>query len=142
MKNTLDILKPEWGSELVFCGYGEPTMRHSLLGELAQKAGRKGFKTRLNTNGLCLSRISAEKAGAFLRHFDIVSISLNASNEHEYNRTCRPESSEAWKFLHKFVLLAGKTARVRLTAVRNSEIDIEQVKKYAEEMGFSLRVRG
>lgn len=142
LENIIDVLMPEWAGELVFCGFGEPTMRPVLLGKLAGRAKKKGFRTRLNTNGLCLSRMSTDEAMLFLKCFDTVSISLNASNEDEYNRVCQPSDKKAWKHLHEFITLAEKTCSIHLTAVRNSNIDMRRVQKHAEEMNFSLRIRG
>ena len=38
-------------SEVVFCGFGEPTYRYDAIVEIAKYSKEKGYKTRINTNG-------------------------------------------------------------------------------------------
>ena len=54
VKAELDNLPWEYVSEVVFCGFGEPTMRLDAVVELLKyiKAVHPEVKTRLNTNGL------------------------------------------------------------------------------------------
>ena len=50
----LSALPWEKVEEIVFCGFGEPTMRLDVLLEILRwiRAEHRGIKTRLNTNGL------------------------------------------------------------------------------------------
>lgn len=138
----VDSLDPEWVQELVFCGYGEPTMRPKLLFRLARLAADRGFSVRLNTNGLCLERLSPEETIRLLEPFDSVSVSLNASCREEYDYLCQPENETAWESLKEFIELAGKVCETRLTAVRFAGIDMESVNELAEKMNLPFRVRG
>ena len=142
LKDIVDILQPEWAEEIVFCGYGEPTMRPELLFKLADTASEKGFSVRLNTNGLCLDRLSSEETLRLLEPFDDVSISLNASDMEEYNAICVPDSDSAWDNLLEFIQLSRKICRTRLTAVRHSGADMKSVAAFAEEIKLPLRIRG
>jgi len=75
--------------EIVFCGFGEPTLRLDVIKKISKYAKEHGKKVRLVTNGegdLINSRpIAAEIKGLV----DLVSISLNAPDEETYNHLCR-----------------------------------------------------
>lgn len=77
--------------EVVFCGYGEPTLRLDVIKEVSKKikdAG--GGKVRLNTNGhgnvINKRNILPELKGLI----DEVSVSLNADSPEIYDEICRP----------------------------------------------------
>ncbi len=142
LKDIVGALQPEWAEEIVFCGYGEPTMRPELLQALAKTVAEKGFSVRLNTNGLCLERLSPEETLGLLEPFDDVSISLNASDMEEYNAVCVPENDSAWDNLQKFIQLSRKVCRTRLTAVRYPGADMKSVAAYALKINLPLRIRG
>ena len=142
LESIIETLSPSMGEELVFCGYGEPTMRPELLRRLARRAAGRGFTVRLNTNGTCLSWLSHEETVSLLEPFDTVSISLNASCAEEYNTICRPADGSAWDRLMEFIELAGSLAFVSLTAVRYSGVEIESVEKLAKNLSLPLRIRG
>ena len=53
---TADIYIKEIGDptkydEIVFCGYGEPTIRWGIVKEIAKYVKENGGKTRINTDG-------------------------------------------------------------------------------------------
>lgn len=79
-------------SELVFCGYGEPTERLDVLLAAARHAkGRKpDLKVRVNTNGLSDLIHGEPTAQRFKGLVDTVSISLNSPDPEEYLKLCRP----------------------------------------------------
>ncbi len=142
LESIIGTLRPHMGKELVFCGYGEPTMRPELLKRLARSTSDRGFSVRLNTNGSCLTRLSPEETAELLEPFDAVSVSLNASCRDQYNSICRPADGNAWDRLMEFIELAGRAASVRLTAVRYSGVDMESVEKLAKSLSLPLRIRG
>jgi TatD family-associated radical SAM protein len=78
--------------EVVFCGYGEPTERLEVLLEVAGYLKREwpGIKVRLNTNGLGDLVNSRDTAALMAGKFDVVSVSLNASDAERYAEVCRP----------------------------------------------------
>ena len=117
-------------------------MRPDLLKELATVASSRGFRVRLNTNGLCLERLSRERTIQMLEPFTSVSVSLNASNAREYKELCLPGSDTAWESLLAFVKLAGTVCTVMTTAVRVPGLDIPAVRAVAEDLGVPFRVRG
>ena len=75
---------------------------------------------------------------------DAVSISLNASNEDEYQSLCRSQfGSSAYKSIKEFALECKKyIPNVSVTVVTVSGIDINKCKSIAEgELGIKLRIR-
>ena len=80
-------------SELVFCGYGEPTERLDVLLAAARhaKVAKPDLKVRINTNGLS-DLIHGEPTAPRLKGLvDAVSISLNASDPERYLKICHPK---------------------------------------------------
>ena len=73
-------------SEIVFCGYGEPTERMDILVETAKFLKEKtNKKIRLNTNGLSDLILGRKNTAFELKGLiDTVSISLNAPNSKRF----------------------------------------------------------
>jgi TatD DNase family protein len=139
---AVDAFPLEDFPELVFCGFGEPTLRPLLLQECAGRAKARGVRTRLNTNGLCTAFMDDEAVLRLLGTFDYVSVSLNASGEAEYNRICSPSSGGAWEHLMRFLRLLRKAdIEARVTAVESSGADLERLRSFAARIGFPLLVR-
>lgn len=85
----LDLSKTE---QIVFCGYGEPTMRFDDLKECARRIKDEFHKSvRLDTNGLGNIINGRDIVPEMVGLIDAVSISLNASDEDEYLAVTRPE---------------------------------------------------
>jgi TatD DNase family protein len=86
--NSIDDCKKY--DEIVFCGYGEPTLRLSTIKEVSKKIKEAGGKVRLNTNGhgnvINKRNILPELKGLV----DSISISLNADTAEGYDKTVRP----------------------------------------------------
>lgn len=141
--SALSATDPAGYDEVVFCGYGEPTMRPDLLCEAAEKAGSAGGRTRLNTNGLCLGHMTLPETEAMLGRFDRVSISLNASGAAEHARVCPGASGDGWENLMGFIRLVKKLAiPALLTAVEGSGADTPKVVALAERLELPVLIRG
>ena len=82
---------PEY-KEIVFCGYGEPSMRLHEAREvaLAIKERYKNVKIRINTNGQSDLIFGKDTSPLYEDAFDTVSVSLNASNAERYQEICHP----------------------------------------------------
>lgn len=133
-------------SSVVFCGYGEPTMRFDDVILLARwlKAQNPELPIRLNTNGqanlICGRDVTAEMQGCI----DCVSISLNADTPEKYQKLCLSEFGEsAFAGLLEFAKLAkGYVPEVVLSVVDVlSAEEIENCRKIAEDCGVKFRVR-
>ena len=90
-KAALDAVPWEYFKEIVFCGFGEPTMRLDVLVELLHyvKTIQPELPTRLNTNGLGNLEYGEDITPKFEGVLDTISISLNASNAERYYELTR-----------------------------------------------------
>jgi TatD DNase family protein len=131
-------------SEVVFCGYGEPTIRLEEIKEVAESLRRRDVRRiRLNTNGLGNLYHNRDIVGELKGFVDVVSVSLNTHNAETFLRLCRPTfgegSYEAMLDFSRSCKLAGM--KVILTVVDHPEVDIDQCRAIAEQMGAGFRVR-
>jgi TatD family-associated radical SAM protein len=130
-------------SWVVFCGFGEPTLRLKTLLEVATHIKQQGGRVRLNTDGLAnlvhKRNVLPELAGCI----DALSISLNAQNELVYNRHCAPALENSWQSMLDFLQLApASIADVTATAINGLEgVDIAACRQLAEDRGVKFRQR-
>ena len=91
VKRELDAINFNFVKEVVFCGFGEPTIRLAELTELLRhvKATHKNISTRLNTNGLGNLEHGRDITPDFKNILDVVSISLNAATPKKYFKITR-----------------------------------------------------
>ena len=133
-------------SEIVFCGYGEPTCRlYDMLAICKKLREMTVTPIRVNTNGHA-SLILGEDTPPLLRGLvDTVSVSLNAADPVTYNRICRPRFGEdAFPGVVKFAREAARyVPNVILTAVSGtiSDEDIERCERIAADIGAKFRIR-
>ena len=144
----LEAVPWELVGEVVFCGFGEPTMRLTDIVTLLKwiRGNHPEVKARLNTNGLSDLEYgrdtSADFAGGIL---DVCSISLNASNAERYLELTR--SKFGIKSYEAMLSFAQKMKKyvpdVVLTVVDHveDETEIELCQKICDERGVRLRVR-
>ena len=130
--------------EVVFCGYGEPTLRLDVVKEVGQHLKAAGGRVRLNTNGhgnlIWKRNIIPEIAQAV----HAVSVSLNAPDVATYDRLCRP-SFGAGTFEQVLTFVREcKTAGLPVTVsvVDVPGVDIARAKSLADGLGVPFRVRG
>ncbi len=143
-----DIIKeigdPKVYDEVVFCGYGEPTLRLNIIKEVSKKIKELGGKIRLNTNGhgnlINKRNILPELKGII----DTISISLNAEDNEKYNKICHPIfKNGTYEAVKEFIREAKKyIPEVVATIVDVPEVDEEKCKEIAEkELGVKFRER-
>jgi TatD DNase family protein len=137
-----EIGDPKEYSEIVFCGYGEPTIRWDVVKAVAKYVKDNGGRTRLNTNGhgniINKKNITPEMKGLI----DVVSISLNTFNPKQYSELVGVETS----YFDEMIDFAKKSKpfvkKVVMTIVSIDEVDIERARKITEEeIGAEFRVR-
>ncbi len=129
--------------EIIFCGFGEPTLRLDELIEIARHLKHRGIRTRLNTNGhgnLIHGRNIVPDIAPFL---DEISISIDAADPQTYNRVVRPDfGQDSFAAVVDFVReCAGKIPSVCLTAVDLPGVDLEACRKLAAELNVDFRAR-
>ena len=97
IKRLFEFVKDEFAKwdvdsydEIVFCGFGEPSIRLYDVLEVAQFIKEKYNKTiRINTNGLANLYFDKDVTSLFKDKIDIVSISLNTPNKEKYYELTR-----------------------------------------------------
>lgn len=132
-------------TELVFCGYGEPTEALDMLLETAKYA--KSLPdcppVRLNTNGLSDLIHGIPTAHLLAGLIDTVSVSLNAGTKAEYLAVTRPKWEDAYEAMQQFASDCKQhVPQVMFTVVDvipQTEIDAAQA--VADRLGIPLRVR-
>ena len=145
---AIDAAGPERFSELVFCGYGEPTERLDDMLEAARrvKAAHPELPIRVNTNGLADLIAGESTAQKFAGCVDVLSISLNAATAEEYAALCRPKYGlEAYPALLRFAHEASACVpSVVMTVVATEDMTGEKIaacRAVCEKIGVPLRVR-
>ena len=94
-KDVIAALKEqEEYRELVFCGFGEPTIRLDVLLKVAEYAKRMGKKVRVDTNGHASAFHHRDAAAEMKGRVDAVSVSLNAVTPKMYQKRCRSRYGE------------------------------------------------
>ncbi len=133
-------------SEVIFCGYGEPTCELEILKKTAKYIRSvSDIPIRINTNGLSDLINKRETAVEFEGIADTISISLNASDSETYDKVTRPSFKgnncfeEMLSFASKVKEYVPNTVLTVVDVI--GEEEIEKSRKIAENIGIKLRVR-
>lgn len=132
--------------EIVFCGYGEPTMRLETLLETAKSLKAKFRKPiRINTNGQANLIYNRDVAPLFEGLIDTMSISLNTADADSYEKLCLPvygkQSFEALISFGKACVPYVKNVVFSVVRQTLSEDEIATCEKIAADAGVKLRIR-
>lgn len=133
-------------SEVVFCGFGEPTERLEDLLKVAEFV-RKTYDIpiRINTNGLSDLIHQKDTAPMFEKLIDTVSISLNTPNRDRYFELTRSRFGiESFDAMLKFAENVKKyVKKVVLTTVSTTLTPEEerQCAKICQTLGVDYRIR-
>lgn len=150
-KDVIDQLKLfiQNDSEVIFCGYGEPTLKLDILKEVAKfaKDNYKNVKIRLNTNGhanfVHKRDITPELKGLI----DEISVSLNACSEELYKELAQPNITtekpleEVKDFIKKSVESGIKTVASVVDGYKDYKINLKKCEKITHDLGADFRVR-
>lgn len=134
--------------EVVFCGYGEPFLRREMMKEFC-KYLRKNYpyiKIRVNTNGHANAIYKTNVAEEFKDLIDAVSVSLNASNEEQYDEICKPKIRNAYEEVQKFIKACVDAGMdVSASVVTGFDkihiVDADACEKIATSLGAKFRNR-
>lgn len=146
-KAALDEVPWDYIKEVVFCGFGEPTMRLDILLALLRyvKEQHPAMLTRLNTNGLGELEYGREISADFAGILDTISISLNASSaERYYELTQAKYGLKSYEAMLVFAEHSRKyVPHVVLTIVDQVEglDEIAKCQAICRDRGLTLRVR-
>ena len=146
-KAALDAVPWQYFKEIVFCGFGEPTIRLDVLVELLHyvKKLQPQLPTRLNTNGLANLEYGEDITPRFANVLDTISISLNASNAERYYELTRAKYGvQSYEAMLDFAQKAkAYVPNVVLTIVDHVEgpDEIAKCQAICDDRGLTLRVR-
>jgi len=129
-----EIEDPRKYEEIVFCGYGEPTIRLDVMKTVARWVKDHGGATRLNTDGhgnvINKRNIVPELAGLI----DAVSISLNSTDPAQYGALMRLDGARYFPAMIAFAKEAVRQLpRVIMTIVDLKAVDQEKARRLVEE---------
>ncbi|MEM4733967.1 MAG: TatD family nuclease-associated radical SAM protein [Candidatus Bathyarchaeia archaeon] len=134
-------------SEVVFCGFGEPTARLDILLEIARWIRERygGTNTiRVDTNGHGYVLNKSREVAQEMRNAGVskVSVSLNGHDEASYAENCRPMFAGGFSAVLDFVKKAKAAGLdVEVSAVRMPEVDMDKIRAVAEVLGVPMRIR-
>ena len=132
-------------SEIVFCGYGEPSIRLDTVVSVAKKIKEKHpIKVRINTNGHSSLYHGYNTAPLYEGAFDCVSISLNTPSSERYDEICRPH----YRGSHTAMLDFAKEVKKHVPSVILSVVkdfltseELDECRTIADSLGVYLKVR-
>jgi len=130
--------------EVVFCGYGEPTLRLDELKVIARGLKDRGHRVRLNTDGLGSLVHGRDITPELEGLIDSVSVSLNAQDAETYAKHCPSRyKTAAYGEVKGFIRNAREhIPDVQATVVGLPDVDIEACRRIAEEeLGVRFRFR-
>ena len=130
--------------EVVFCGFGEPTMRLDALLTICEWLRLRRIPSRLVTNGhgQLLNpdvEVAPALAGAGLTK---ATVSLNAADPASYDLLCRPIFSKAFRAVLRFAEeCVEQGIETMMTAVDTPETDVAGCEAVAAALGATFRLR-
>ena len=132
---------------ITFCGYGEPTMKYSVLKEVAAyiKQNYPNTYIKVNTNGhgniINKKDILPELKGLV----DEFSISLNAQNQELYTTLSQPKFDNAYQAMLEFAKesssLGFKTTLSVVSKYQDYDVDLVGCENIAKSIGAEFRNR-
>ena len=137
-----EIGDPAEYDEIVFCGYGEPTIRWNVVKQIAAYVKEKGGRTRLNTNGHGNHINKLDITPEFRGLIDIVSISFNTIEPKQYAELMGLETRMFNEMINFARNVKQYVEKVVMTVLSMDKIKIERARKVVEEkIGAEFRVR-
>ena len=134
---------PSRYDEVVFCGYGEPTLRLNALLEIATWVKEHSGKTRINTDGLGSLFHKRDIIPELAECIDALSISLNAQNESVYQQHCLPALPGSFEAVQSFIKHAAELIPdVQVSAINGlNNVDVIQCREITESLGAEFKQR-
>ncbi|MET0027014.1 MAG: TatD family nuclease-associated radical SAM protein [Candidatus Thiodiazotropha sp.] len=129
--------------QVVFCGYGEPTLRLNVLLEVARHIKKQGGQVRVNTDGLSNLVHKHDTLPELGECVDALSVSLNAQNAEVYDRHCRPNLPGSYEAMLEFLARAPQfVPDVTASAIDGLEgVDIPACEAIAKRLKVKFRRR-
>jgi cyclic pyranopterin phosphate synthase len=131
--------------EVVFCGFGEPTMRLDVVLAVTEWLRLRRIPARLDTNGhgQLLNPDVDVPAALAAAGLGAVTVSLNAADPESYDRIRRPLFGKAYRAVIQFAEQCVKhDIQTTLTAVDYPGADLAGCEAIATALGAGFRARG
>lgn len=130
-------------AEVVFCGFGEPTLRLRVLLEVARWIKAHGGRVRVNTDGLANLVHKDDTLPLLGECVDAISVSMNAQNAAVYEEQCQPALPGSYEKMLDFLRAAPRhITEVTATAIRGlPRVDIAACERLAKTLGVAFRAR-
>jgi TatD family-associated radical SAM protein len=131
--------------EVVFCGFGEPTMRLDVVLAVTEWLRLRRLRSRLDTNGhgQLLNPDVDVPAALAAAGLTAVTVSLNAADPESYERICRPVFAKSYRAVLRFAEQCREHGiETTLTAVDHPAADLPAVADLAAAMRVRFRARG
>lgn len=143
---AIEAADPTKYTEIVFCGYGEPTCRlDDLLWVCREIRARWNQPIRLNTNGQASLIHGRNTAPEFAGLVDTLSISLNECDAEKYDAICHSDfGKDAFSGMLDFaVAVKPYVGEVVLSVVRQflSPTSLEECERICREIGVPIKIR-
>ena len=131
---------PRKYDEVVFCGFGEPTLRLNVLLEVARNIQARGGRVRVNTDGLSNLVHKNNTLPELGSCVDALSVSLNAQNRAVYELHCKPNIPGSYAAMLKFLKYAPEYIEdVTASAIAGLEgVDIPACEEIAQDLGVKF----
>lgn len=142
--DVIQVLSEKKPQNVVFCGFGEPTIRLRELIDAARYAHSYGGKVRINTNGHANLIHGRNVVPELADTVDEVSISLNAADRDSYDEIAQcsfgPAGFDALIEFAKLCRDAGIDVTLSIVDVLGNE-ETARARRLADELGVKFRVR-
>jgi TatD family-associated radical SAM protein len=137
------IEDPRGFAEIVFCGYGEPTLRLKPLLAIADWLKARNCRVRVNTDGLGNLANKRNILPKLAGRVDSLSVSLNAQDQATYERHCQPQLPGSFAAVQAFLRAApAYVPEVTATAIHGlAGVDIPACAALAKQLGVRFRQR-
>lgn len=134
---------PRAFDEIVFCGFGEPTLRLKPLLLIAKNIKQKGGRVRVNTDGLGNRFHKRNILPELAECIDALSISMNAHTDALYQQHCQPQLTGSFQHMLDFIEQAPHYIEdVTTTAINGLEgVDIAACRQLATDRNVKFRER-
>ena len=134
---------PTGYAEVVFCGFGEPTMRLKVLLEVAHWVKAHGGRVRVDTDGLANLVHKDDTLPLLAECIDALSVSLNAQNAAVYEEHCQPALPGSYEAMLEFLRAAPRyIPDVTATAIHGLPgVDIDACARLARSLSVKFRAR-
>lgn len=144
VEEILDAIDdPARYEQVVFCGFGEPTLRLKVLLEVAREIKARGGRVRVNSDGLANLVHKRNVLPEMAECIDALSVSMNAQDSATYDRHCEPALKGSFQAMLDFLKLAPDyIPDTTATAIDGLEgVDIAACERLAWETGVKFRRR-